>query len=57
METLTEVLNMGGYGAYVWPSFSIAALAMLLLLVVSLRALGQAKRSLAMLQGDEPQAL
>jgi len=38
MEKLTEVLAMGGYGPYVWPSFAIAAAMMLALLLTSLNA-------------------
>lgn len=54
MEKLTEVLaplvDMGGYGAYIWPSFATAALVLAAMLIISLRSLARAQRSLARLQ-------
>ncbi len=38
---------MGGYGGYIWPSFIITALAMLYMVVTSLRSLRKAQKSLA----------
>ncbi|MCE2926613.1 MAG: heme exporter protein CcmD [Rickettsiales bacterium] len=39
MEKLTEVLAMGGYGAFVWPSYGIAALVLISLFYISRRNL------------------
>lgn len=50
MEKLIEVLTMGGYAAYVWPSFIIAALAMLCMVLTSMRSLKRAQHTLAELQ-------
>ena len=42
---------MGGYGTYIWPSYGIAAVVMLGLLVTSLRAMRARRRELAVLEG------
>ena len=34
---MTEFLNMGGYGPYVWPAYLIVAIVLILNLVVPLR--------------------
>ena len=34
---MTEFLNMGGYGLYVWPAYLIVAIVLVLNLVVPLR--------------------
>lgn len=36
---MQEFLSMGGYGAYVWPSYGLTALVMVVLLVASIRGL------------------
>ena len=36
---MAEFLSMGGYGAYVWPSYGLSAVIMLVLLIASLRSL------------------
>jgi heme exporter protein D len=51
---MTEFLNMGGYAAYVWPSYAIAAIVMLGLLLGSLRSLRQSERTLAALEAERP---
>jgi heme exporter protein D len=38
MERLMDFLSMGGYGAYIWPSYLIAAVVLLWLLIGSLRS-------------------
>lgn len=54
MEKLTEVLApffyMGSYGLYVWPAFGTAAVVLVAMLVVSLRALKRANARLLRLQ-------
>ena len=37
MQRLMDFLSMGGYGAYIWPSYLIAAIVLLALLIGSLR--------------------
>lgn len=41
---------MGGYGAYVWPSYLAAALAMTALVVVTMRSLRASERVLSELK-------
>lgn len=41
---------MGGYGAYVWPSYGLAAVVMLVLFVASLRRASAATQRLKQLQ-------
>jgi heme exporter protein D len=50
MEKLTELLAMGGYAAFVWPSFIIAAVVMTGAVTTSLRSLRKAQKALAELQ-------
>jgi heme exporter protein D len=50
MEKLTEIFAMGGYGAYVWPSFIVAALAMAAMVIASLKSLKRARQALAEVQ-------
>ena len=50
MEKLTEVLAMGGYGAYVWPAFALAAILMAGMAWISLRSLRKAEKNLSELQ-------
>ena len=41
---------MGGYAAYVWPSFAIAAIAMAAMMIVSIHSLRKAEKTLSQLQ-------
>ena len=43
MSSLHEFLSMGGYGAYVWPSYGLAALVVIANIVLPLRRLRQLK--------------
>ena len=43
---------MGGYGAYVWPSFALSAAVLIALWASSRRGLRQAKRALAAAEGE-----
>lgn len=36
---MAEFFSMGGYGAYVWPSYGMTAIIMVVLLIVSVRGL------------------
>jgi len=42
---------MGGYAAFVWPAYAISIVALALLLATALRALRQAERELAAVEG------
>jgi heme exporter protein D len=44
---MSEFLNMGGYGGYVWPAYGIAALVLIALVWDSLRGLRASERELA----------
>jgi len=54
MTATGDFWAMGGYAAYVWPAYAIALLALVLLLAGALRALRQAERQLAALEGPPP---
>ncbi len=51
---MTEFLQMGGYAAYVWPSYAIAAIVMLGLLFGSLRSLKRSEQVLRTLEAARP---
>jgi heme exporter protein D len=46
---------MGGYAAFVWPAYAVAALVMLGLLVVSLRRLRRTQAALDAARGTAPE--
>jgi len=50
MDSLSSFLNMGGYAGFVWPSFGISVLVLVVLLVASLRSLSAREATLAQLQ-------
>ena len=52
MESLAQFLSMGGYGAYVWPSFLLAGAVLAALLAASLRTLKRRERALATLESE-----
>jgi heme exporter protein D len=54
MEAVTAYLAMGGYGAFVWPAYGIAVLAMLGVLFASLRAVRVREAELEQLQKMRP---
>lgn len=47
MSGLDEFLSMGGYAAFVWPSFGVVAVVLVGLWLQSARALKQAEAALA----------
>ena len=49
---MIEFLQMGGYGAYVWPAWGIAATTLALLAVVSIRTMRAREKELAALEAD-----
>ncbi len=51
MPSTGDFWAMGGYAAFVWPAYAITLAALVLLLVTALRALRQAERQLAAVEG------
>jgi heme exporter protein D len=43
---MSQYLAMGGYAAFVWPSYGVAALLMVVLFLLSARRLNAAERAL-----------
>ena len=56
MDSLSSFLNMGGHAGFVWPSFGITALVLVVLLVASLRSLSARESTLAELRGGATEA-
>ncbi len=57
MDALTVFFHMGGYGAYVWPAFAVAALVLggvLYASVRTLRANESALKDLQAVQSNSP---
>lgn len=54
MEALTRFLDMGGYAAYVWPSFVLTFAVVIGLAVASRLSLRKAERQLALLEQSRP---
>ena len=50
---MTEFFHMGGYGAYIWPAYGIAALVMIGLMVATLRSLKSYEAALAALEAEK----
>lgn len=53
MDSLSAYLDMGGYGAFVWPSFALTVAVLGGLVVASIRSAGARQRELAALQAEE----
>ena len=56
MDSLSTFLDMGGYAGFVWPSFAITILVLVVLLVASLRSLKAREATLAQLQKGAAEA-
>ena len=50
---MAEFFAMGGYAAFVWPSFAVTAAVMAVILIVSLRGLKQNQKTLDALKSAE----
>ena len=50
-----KFFDMGGYAAYVWPAFSLSAVVLLIMLVVSLKFLKSQQRLLKQLESSNPE--
>ncbi len=51
-ESVSAFLDMGGYAAFVWPSFAITAVVLVGMLVASLRWLRSTEAALDALQAE-----
>lgn len=54
MTSLHEFLSMGGYGAYVWPSYGIAAVVVLVNALTPGRRLKRIKDDIRRRSGEAP---
>ena len=55
MDTLGTFFAMGGYAAFVWPGYGLAALALIGLLVITLRGLKAREREFAEVRRNRPE--
>ena len=56
MEQIAEYFSMGGYAAFVWPAFAVAATVMTVLALVSRRGLRARQAELEALQSARAEA-
>ena len=49
---MSEFFQMGGYGAYVWPAWGIAAATLAALAIASIRTMRAREKELADLEAD-----
>lgn len=54
MEQLSSFWDMGGYGAFVWPSYLLTTVVMAGFIVTTLKTLRARQRRLAQLEGTTP---
>ncbi len=52
MESIMTFFNMGGYAGFVWPSYGVTAIVLVVLLVSSRKFLKSQEAILASLRGD-----
>ncbi|HEY4345215.1 MAG TPA: heme exporter protein CcmD [Parvibaculum sp.] len=50
--SMAQYLDMGGYAAFVWPAYAVAAIIMLGIVIASWRDLTRQRGLLAALEGD-----
>ncbi len=55
MQMISNVLAMGGYGAYIWAAYATAATILLGLLIIFLRQLRNASAKISELEANSPQ--
>jgi heme exporter protein D len=55
MESLSTFFDMGGYAVFVWPGYGLAALALIGLLVITLRGLKAREREFAAVRRNRPE--
>ena len=54
MDSLSTFLDMGGYAAFVWPGYGLAAIGILGLLVTTLRTLRAREKDFAGVRRNRP---
>lgn len=54
MQMISDFLAMGGYGGFIWTAYGACAVAMLGLLIVSLRELQTTSAEVAALEANSP---
>lgn len=54
MAAVAEFLRMGGYAVFVWPAYAVAVLALGGLALASLRRYRDNRRTLELLQAQQP---
>ena len=54
-DTVSSFFAMGGYAAFVWPAYALAAVVLVGLLLVSLRQLRRGEADLAAQRGGRPE--
>lgn len=54
MDSISRFFEMGGYAAFVWPGYGLAAVAMIGLLVASLRTLRAREKEFAAVRRNRP---
>jgi heme exporter protein D len=54
MDSINEFFHMGGYAAFVWPSFGITAAVMIGIVIDSWRGFVQERDTLEKLQSQRP---
>lgn len=54
MSVIVDFIAMGGYGAFIWPAYGIAAIILAVLLIASLRQLRAAEKQVAALEAASP---
>jgi len=52
---MTEFWDMGGYGAFIWPSYGISALVLLGLVIGGIWRMRQVQSALAEFEQESPQ--
>ncbi|MEE8352636.1 MAG: heme exporter protein CcmD [Rhodospirillales bacterium] len=53
METISQYLNMGGHGGFIWPAYIIVFVVMVALMIVSRRSLNNARDTLERLESEQ----
>jgi heme exporter protein D len=56
MQSLNDYLTMGGYAAYVWPAYGVAALVLIAFAVDSWLRVKRAQAALRRLEATQPKA-
>ena len=50
---MSEFFHMGGYGAFIWPAYAVAAIVMVGLIIATLRNLRARESELAALEAEK----